>query len=207
MPFELPKLPYATSSLHPFMSEETFNFHYLKHHATYVDKLNALIKQTAMESLFLEQIIRQSSGAIFNNAAQVWNHTFFWHCLSPDGGNLPQGILLDAIVQNWGAFEEFKRQFTEQAINNFGSGWTWLVATKDGKLEIINTSNAATPVTQHGVKPLLTVDVWEHAYYIDHRNARPAYLDAFWNIVNWSFAEANFEHEELESLFAHLSNS
>ena len=187
---ELPELPYAKNALEPHISEETLEYHYGRHHATYVKKLNNLIAGTKFESMPLEDIIRESTGSIFNNAAQVWNHSFYWKCLSPDGGGEPRGELASAIEQSYKSYTEFKKQFSEAAISNFGSGWTWLVKNADGRLEIINTSNAETPITD-GKQPLLTCDVWEHAYYIDYRNARPSYLEAFWNIVNWDFAAQN----------------
>ncbi len=187
---ELPELPYAKNALEPHISEETLEYHYGRHHATYVKKLNNLIAGTKFESMPLEDIIRESTGSIFNNAAQVWNHIFYWKCLSPDGGGEPRGELASAIQQSYKSYTEFKKQFSEAAISNFGSGWTWLVKNADGQLEIINTSNAETPITD-GKQPLLTCDVWEHAYYIDYRNARPSYLEAFWNIVNWDFAAQN----------------
>lgn len=187
---ELPELPYAKNALEPHISEETLEYHYGKHHATYVNKLNTLVEGTEFESMSLEDIINKASGGIFNNAAQVWNHTFYWNCLSPDGGGEPEGELATAIEKAFNSFDEFKKQFTESAIGNFGSGWTWLVKNADGQLEIVNTGNAGNPMTD-GKQPLLTCDVWEHAYYIDYRNARPSYLDAFWNLVNWKFVSAN----------------
>jgi Fe-Mn family superoxide dismutase len=187
---ELPELPYAKNALEPHISEETLEYHYGKHHATYVNKLNTLVGGTEFESMSLEDIINKASGGIFNNAAQVWNHTFYWNCLSPNGGGEPEGELATAIEKAFNSFDEFKKQFTESAIGNFGSGWTWLVKNADGQLEIVNTGNAGNPMTD-GKKPLLTCDVWEHAYYIDYRNARPSYLDAFWNLVNWKFVSAN----------------
>jgi Fe-Mn family superoxide dismutase len=187
---ELPELPYAKNALEPHISEETLEYHYGKHHATYVNKLNTLIAGTEFESMSLEDIIKKASGGIFNNAAQVWNHTFYWNCLSPNGGGKPEGELATAIEKAFNSFDEFKKQFTESAIGNFGSGWTWLVKNADGQLEIVNTGNAGNPMTD-GKQPLLTCDVWEHAYYIDYRNARPSYLDAFWNLANWEFVSAN----------------
>ncbi|MCE0494585.1 superoxide dismutase [Fe] [Vibrio salinus] len=191
MAFELPALPYAKDALEPHISAETLDFHYGKHHNTYVVKLNGLIPGTEFENKSLEDIIKTSTGGIFNNAAQVWNHTFYWHCLSPKGGNEPTGVVADAINAAFGSFEEFKEKFTESAVNNFGSGWTWLVKKADGSVAITNTSNAATPLTEEGITPLLTVDVWEHAYYIDYRNVRPDYLAAFWALVNWEFVAEN----------------
>lgn len=190
MAIELPPLPYAQDALEPHISKETIEFHYGKHHNTYVVKLNGLLEGTPDEDKSLEEIVKSSSGGIFNNAAQVWNHTFYWNCLSPNGGGEPAGALASAINAHFGSVEEFKAQFTDSAVNNFGSGWTWLVQNTDGGLEIVNTSNAATPLSD-GVVPLLTVDVWEHAYYIDYRNLRPKYMEAFWALVNWDFAEDN----------------
>ncbi|CFQ56989.1 superoxide dismutase [Fe] [Yersinia alsatica] len=190
MSFELPALPYAQNALEPHISAETLEYHYGKHHNTYVVNLNNLIKDTEFAAKTLEEIIKTSSGGIFNNAAQVWNHTFYWHCLSPNGGGEPTGKVADAIKQSFGSFAEFKAQFTDAAVKNFGAGWTWLVKKADGTLAIVSTSNAATPLTTSD-KPLLTVDVWEHAYYIDYRNARPKYLENFWALVNWSFVEQN----------------
>ncbi|KJG13054.1 superoxide dismutase [Photobacterium iliopiscarium] len=193
MAFELPALPYAINALEPHISQETLEYHYGKHHNTYVVKLNGLVEGTDLAEKSLEEIVQTSTGGVFNNAAQVWNHTFYWHCLSPNGGGEPTGELADAIVKAFGSFAEFKAKFTDSAINNFGSGWTWLVKTEDGALEIVNTSNAGCPIAEEGLKmtPLLTVDVWEHAYYIDYRNMRPSYMDAFWALVNWDFAAKN----------------
>lgn len=187
---QLPELPYAKNALEPHISEETLEYHYGKHHATYVNKLNDMIAGTEFESMSLEDIIKKASGGIFNNAAQVWNHSFYWNCLSPEGGGEPEADLAAAIEKAFNSFADFKKQFTEAAVGNFGSGWTWLVKTPDGKLEIVNTSNAETPISGDK-QPLLTCDVWEHAYYIDYRNARPSYLDAFWKLVNWKFVSAN----------------
>ncbi len=191
MSIELPALPYAQDALEPHISKETLEFHYGKHHNTYVVKLNGLIDGTPDADKSLEEIVKHSSGGVFNNAAQIWNHTFYWHCLSPNGGGEPEGAVADAINGAFGSFAEFKSKFTDSAVNNFGSGWTWLVKNADGSLAIVNTSNAATPLTDEGVTPLLTVDVWEHAYYIDYRNARPNYMEAFWNLVNWEFVASN----------------
>ncbi len=191
MSIELPALPYAQDALEPHISKETLEFHYGKHHNTYVVKLNGLIDGTPDADKTLEEIVTSSSGGVFNNAAQIWNHTFYWHCLSPNGGGEPDGAVADAISAAFGSFEDFKSKFTDSAVNNFGSGWTWLVKNADGSLAIVNTSNAATPLTDEGVTPLLTVDVWEHAYYIDYRNARPNYMEAFWKLVNWEFVAAN----------------
>ncbi len=191
MTHELPALPYAMDALAPTLSQETLEYHYGKHHQAYVTNLNNLIPGTEFESMSLEDIVMKSSGGIFNNAAQVWNHTFYWNCLSPNGGGAPSGALAAAIDAKFGSFEEFKKQFNQAGATNFGSGWTWLVKNADGSLEIFNTSNAGTPMTS-GKKALLTLDVWEHAYYIDYRNMRPKYLETMWNIVNWDFVAANF---------------
>jgi Fe-Mn family superoxide dismutase len=191
MEHKLPPLPYAMDALQPLISKETLEFHYGKHHQTYVTNLNNLIKGTEFENLSLEDIVRKSSGGIFNNAAQVWNHTFYWNGLAPKAGGAPGGALAAGIDKKWGSFEAFKDAFAKSAVGNFGSGWTWLVKKADGSLDIVNTSNAATPLTGTD-KPLLTCDVWEHAYYIDYRNRRPDYLGAFWQLVNWDFAAKNF---------------
>ena len=191
MAFELPALPYAKDALAPHISAETLEYHYGKHHQTYVTNLNNLVPGTEFEGLSLEEIVKKSSGGIFNNAAQVWNHTFYWHSLSPNGGGAPSGALADAIDKAFGSFEKFKEELTKTAVTTFGSGWAWLVKNADGSLALVSTSNAATPLTT-GQTPILTVDVWEHAYYIDYRNLRPKYLEAFWALVNWEFASANF---------------
>ncbi|MEP7706285.1 Fe-Mn family superoxide dismutase [Paraglaciecola sp. 25GB23A] len=191
MAFELPALPYEKNALEPHISAETLEYHYGKHHATYVTKLNGLVEGTDMASKSLEEIVKSSEGGVFNNAAQIWNHTFYWNCLSPNGGGEPTGALADAIRAKWGSFADFKAALNDKAVNNFGSSWTWLVKTANG-LDIVNTSNAGTPLTDSSVTPLLTVDLWEHAYYIDYRNARPKYLEGFWSLVNWDFAAANF---------------
>ena len=191
MAHQLPTLPYAKDALAPVISAETIEYHYGKHHQAYVTNLNNLIPGTEFESLSLEEIILKSSGGIFNNAAQVWNHTFYWNSLSPTGGGAATGALADAINATFGSFDEFKTQFTQSAVTNFGSGWTWLVKNADGSIEIFNTANAGTPMTS-GKKALLTVDVWEHAYYIDYRNARPKYLETIWDKINWQFAAANY---------------
>ena len=191
MTHTLPALPYDMDALAPHISKETLEYHYGKHHQTYVTNLNNLIAGTEFESASLEDIVKKASGGIFNNAAQVWNHTFYWNSLSPQGGGEPTGALADAIKAKWGGVDAFKEAFNKSAAGNFGSGWTWLVKKADGSVDIVNTSNAATPLTA-GDKPLLTCDVWEHAYYIDYRNARPKYLETFWKIVNWKFAQENF---------------
>ncbi|WOJ93449.1 Fe-Mn family superoxide dismutase [Congregibacter variabilis] len=190
MAFELPALPYEQNALEPHISAETLEYHYGKHHKSYVDKLNGMLAGTELESASLEDVIRQSEGGVFNNAAQIWNHSFYWECLSPNGGGEPTGALADAINSAFGSFAAFKEAFSGAAAGNFGSGWTWLVQNADGSVAISNTSNAGCPLTD-GVTPLLTVDVWEHAYYIDYRNARPKYLAAFWNLVNWDFVASN----------------
>ncbi len=186
MAFELPPLPYAKNALEPHMSAETLEYHHGKHHQTYVTNLNNLIKGSEHESSDLETIIRNSQGGLFNNAAQVWNHTFFWNCLSPNGGGEPTGKLADAINVAFGSFAAFKEEFSKTAVTTFGSGWAWLVQRPDGSLAVVSTSNAGTPLTGDD-KALLTCDVWEHAYYIDYRNARPKFVEAFWNLVNWDF--------------------
>jgi len=191
MEHKLPELPYAMDALEPHISKETLEFHYGKHHATYVTNLNNLIKGTEFEDMPLEEIVKKSSGGIFNNAAQVWNHTFYWNGFKPNGGGEPSGALADAINAAFGSFADFKEKFTQSAATNFGCGWTWLVKNADGGLEIVNTTGAGNPMTE-GKTPLLTVDVWEHAYYIDYRNARPKYLEAYWNLVNWDFVAGNF---------------
>lgn len=191
MAHTLPELPYAKDALAPHISAETIDFHYGKHHQTYVTNLNNLIKGTEFENASLEDIILKSSGGLFNNAAQIWNHTFYWNCLSPNGGGAPTGELADAINQTFGSFEDFKEKFSQTAITTFGSGWGWLVKNEDGSLALASTSNAGTPMTS-GQKAILTCDVWEHAYYIDFRNARPKYVETFWQLVNWDFASKNF---------------
>jgi Fe-Mn family superoxide dismutase len=189
--FELPKLPYEMDALSPYLSKETLEYHYGKHHQAYVDNLNKLIPGTEFEKMSLEEIIMKSSGGIFNNAAQIWNHTFYWHCLTPKSSKEPHGKLADAINKKFGSFDKFKTEFTESGKKLFGSGWTWLAKNNKGELEIINESNAGLPMKEDK-KALLTCDVWEHAYYIDYRNARPKYLDNFWQIVNWDFVADNF---------------
>lgn len=191
MEHKLDALPYDMEALAPHISRETLEFHYGKHHQAYATNLNNLIKGTEFENFSLEDIIRKSSGVIFNNAAQIWNHTFYWKSLSPAGGGKPSGALAAAIERKWGSVEAFQEAFTKSAIGNFGSGWTWLVRKPDGAVDIVNTSNAATPLTGAD-QPLLTCDVWEHAYYVDYRNRRPDYVAAFWKLVNWEFAAQNF---------------
>lgn len=186
MAIELPSLPYDRTALEPHISAETIDFHYSKHHQAYVTNLNNLIVGTEFESADLETIVRKAQGGLFNYAAQVWNHTFYWNCLAPKAGGAPEGKLAEAINAAFGSFDAFKAEFTKTAIGTFGSGWAWLVQRADGSLALVSTSNAATPITGTD-KPLLTCDVWEHAYYVDYRNMRPKYVEAFWNLVNWDF--------------------
>ena len=190
MEYKLPELPYNGDALAPHISAETIDYHYGKHHKAYVDNLNKLIPGTEFENMSLEEIVQKASGGIFNNAAQIWNHTFYWNGLSPKGGGEPSGELASAITKGFGSFEKFKGKFTNAAVAQFGSGWAWLVKNLDGSLTIEATSNAENPLKQ-GKKALLTCDVWEHAYYIDYRNARAKYLEGFWNLVNWDFVAAN----------------
>lgn len=192
MSIELPALPYDRTALEPHISAETIDFHYGKHHQGYVTNLNKMIEGTEFASLSLEEIIRKAQGGMFNNAAQVWNHSFYWNCLKPNGGGAPAGKLGDAINAAFGSFDKFKEEFTKTAVTTFGSGWAWLVQRADGSLALVSTPNAATPLTGTD-KPLMTCDVWEHAYYIDYRNARPKYLEAFWNLVNWDFVAGNLK--------------
>ena len=193
MEHTLPPLPYAMDALAPHISKETFEYHFGKHHQAYVTNLNNLIKGTEFENAGLEDIVKKSSGGIFNNSAQVWNHTFFWSSMKPNGGGAPSGALADAINKKWGSFDEFKKAFQASAVGNFGSGWTWLVKKPDGTVDIVNTSNAATTPLTTGDKALLTIDVWEHAYYVDYRNARPKFVDTFLaSLANWDFAAKNF---------------
>ncbi len=192
MTHTLPPLPYATDALAPHMSKETFEYHYAKHHQAYATNLNNLIVGTEFAEATLEAIIQKASGPIFNNAAQVWNHSFFWNSMKPAGGGAPSGALAAAINAKWGGLDAFKEAFTKSAVGNFGSSWTWLVKKPDGTVDIVNTSNAATPLTGAD-KPLLTIDLWEHAYYIDYRNLRPKFVGTFLDaLANWGFAEANF---------------
>ena len=191
MTHELPPLPYAIDALAPHISKETLEFHHGKHHKTYVDNLNKLIPGTEFENLSLEDIVRKSSGGMFNNAAQIWNHTFYWNCLAPNAGGKPIGALAAAIDKAFGSFDAFKEKFSQTAIGTFGSGWGWLVKNASGSVEVVSTSNAGCPLTA-GQTPLLTCDVWEHAYYIDYRNARAKYVETFWNLVNWDFVARNF---------------
>jgi superoxide dismutase, Fe-Mn family len=192
MTFELPALPYAMDALAPHISKETLEYHYGKHHRTYVTNLNNLVPGTEFETMSLEDIMKKSSGPIFNNAAQIWNHTFYWHSMSPNAGGEPTGALAAAIQKDFGSFADFKTAFTKAATTVFGSGWAWLVKNKSGVLEIVQTSNAGNPLLDDK-KPLLVCDVWEHAYYIDTRNDRAAYMNHFWNLVNWAFAADNLK--------------
>lgn len=192
MTHELPKLPYAMDALEPYISKETLEYHYGKHHKAYVDNLNKLIPGTEFENMSLEETIMKSSNGIFNNAAQIWNHTFYWHCMTPKSSGEPSGKLADAIKKTFNSFDEFKKLFEQTAVKTFGSGWAWLAKNNKGEIEIISTSNAGTPMTQHK-KALLTCDVWEHAYYIDYRNLRPTYVEKWWNLVNWDFVKEKFE--------------
>jgi len=189
MKHELPPLPYSMDALEPHISRETLEYHYGKHHNTYVVNLNNLIQGTEFENMSLDDIVLKASGPIFNNAAQVWNHTFYWNSLSPNGGGAPGGAIAEAINRDFGSFDDFKEAFSKAAVTLFGSGWAWLVKS-GGKLEIVQTQNAGNPMTD-GKQPILTCDVWEHAYYIDYRNARPKYVENFWNLVNWEFANQN----------------
>lgn len=184
MPFELPKLPYAADALHPFISKQTIDFHYGKHHATYVNNLNNLVQGTRFENASLDQIVREAEGPVFNNGAQIWNHTFYFESFSPTGGREPSGPLAATITAAFGSFESFKEQFTKSAVTLFGSGWSWLVKRPDGNLEIVQEPNAGNPLRKD-FTPLLTCDVWEHAYYLDYQNKRADYLQAFWNILDW----------------------
>jgi Fe-Mn family superoxide dismutase len=192
MAFKLEALPYEKNALAPHISQETLEFHYGKHHQGYVTKLNGLVADTPLAQKSLEELVKTESGKVFNNAAQIWNHTFYWKSLSPKGGNAPTGKIADAINASFGSFDEFKKKFQEEAINHFGSGWVWLVRDDNNKLEIVGAHDAGNPLTQ-GKTPVLTCDVWEHAYYIDYRNDRAKYLEAFWNLVNWEFASANLK--------------
>ena len=191
MEHQLPQLPFAIDALAPHMSKETLEYHHGKHHQAYVTNLNNLIKGNEYEEMSLEEIIKKSSGGVFNNAAQVWNHTFYWNCLKPNGGGEPSGALAEAINKKFGSFAAFKEEFSKVAVGTFGSGWGWLVKNADGSVELMSTSNAGTPMTS-GKVALLTCDVWEHAYYIDYRNARPKYVEAFWNLVNWDFVTQQY---------------
>ena len=192
MAHTLPPLPYAQAALAPHLSKEAFEYHYGKHHQAYVTILNNLIPGTEFENLSLEEIVKKSSGGVYNNAAQIWNHTFFWNCMKPQGGGEPTGALAAAIDAKFGSYAAFKEAFTKSAVGNFGSGWTFLVKKADGSVDIVNMGPAGTPLTT-GDTALLTVDVWEHAYYIDYRNARPKFVETFLtSLVNWDFAAQNF---------------
>ena len=190
MTFKLPDLPYPLDALAPHISAETLEFHHGKHHNAYVTNLNKLVEGTADAEKSLEDLVKSSEGGIFNNAAQVWNHSFYWKCLSPNGGGKPSGKVLSEIESAFGSFESFKEAFTTACLTQFGSGWAWLVKDASGKLVIEKTANADTPLKSGG-KPVLTCDVWEHAYYVDYRNARPKYVESFWNLVNWDFVLEN----------------
>ncbi len=189
--FQLPKLPYAMDALQPHISKETLEYHYGKHHQAYVNNLNNLTKDNEFASMSLEDIIIKASGGIFNNAAQVWNHTFYWNSMTPKSASEPAGKLADAIKKQFGSFDDFKKLFSQSATTLFGSGWTWLIKNHNGELEIMNTGNAGLPMKE-GKQALLTCDVWEHAYYIDYRNVRPTYVENFWKLVNWDFVTENF---------------
>lgn len=192
--FELPKLPYQNDALEPHISKKTLEFHHGKHHAAYVKNLNALIVNTQFEKMSLEEIVRNSDGAVFNNAAQVWNHTFYWNCLTParKSKTKPSGKLMKAIERDFGGFDDFKESFTKQSVSLFGSGWTWLVSDDKGSLSIMRTENAKNPLALEHVSPLMCCDVWEHAYYLDYQNLRPDYLNGFWHVINWGFVEKNY---------------
>ena len=193
MKHELPKLPYALDALEPHMSKETLEYHYGKHHKAYIDKTNELIQGTKFEESPLDYIVKHAAkGPLFNQAAQAWNHSFFWQCLGPDRGGKPEGALLQAIEKAYGGFEAFQKTFGEKAAGLFGSGWVWLVKNSDGGVDILQTANGDTPITGDAA-PLITCDVWEHAYYLDHRNDRAKYVKAYWNLANWEFAGENFE--------------
>jgi len=191
MAFQLPALPYAINALEPFISQQTLEFHYGKHHQAYVDNLNKLAPESSFANATLEDIVLKADGGIFNNGAQVWNHTFYWNCLTPNGGGEPTGKLADAIKQSFGSFEEFKQKFSTASVTLFGAGWARLVKDQDGKLQIVQESNAGNPMRKN-LTPVLTCDVWEHAYYIDKQNRRPAYVEDFWKLINWDFAAKNF---------------
>lgn len=201
MKFKLPELPYSSSGLAPFLSAETLEFHYGKHHKTYIDKMNDALPGTEFADMSLEDLVRKTTGPLFNNAAQAWNHTFYWFGLGPASSEPTSGPLFDAIKTNFGSMEEFKKKFTDKTVGVFGSGWGWLVQKPDGKLDIVGTSNAECPL-RTGDKPLLTADVWEHAYYIDYRNLRPKYMETFWKHVNWKFVEKNLTTKEMPNMTA-----
>lgn len=194
MEHQLPELPYSKTALQPHISSETLEYHHGKHHKAYVTKLNELIKGTEFENKSLDEIIKKAQGPVFNNAAQHWNHSFFWNCMSPQGGGTPTGQIAELINKKFGNFDKFKEEFSKLAVGNFGSGWTWIVKGSNGDIELMNTGNADNPM-KHGKKALLTLDVWEHAYYIDYRNARPDFVKAFWNLTNWNFVNQNLNQE------------
>ncbi|HNZ49152.1 MAG TPA: superoxide dismutase [Candidatus Hydrogenedentes bacterium] len=190
MSFSQPPLPYDLGALNPFVSEEQMSFHYGKHHLAYFNNLNGLVDGKPEADMALLDVVKQSEGGVFNNSAQAWNHSFFWHCMSPGGGGAPAGDIASRITRDFGSFDVFKEQFSSAAAKLFGSGWAWLAADASGKLEIMPLSNADTPV-RHGKTAILTLDVWEHAYYIDYRNLRPKFIEGFWDVVNWDFANKN----------------
>jgi Fe-Mn family superoxide dismutase len=192
MAFIKPKLPYDLGALHPFVSEEQMDYHYNKHHEAYFKKLNILVDGKQESDMDLETLIKQTQGPIFNNAAQCWNHTFFWHCMSPSGGGKPKHELMHAIERDFGSLEQFKKELSDKAASLFGSGWAWLAKDAQGKLEIMPLSNADTPL-KHGKTPILTLDVWEHAYYIDYRNERPRFIEKFFDVIDWNFVEKCFK--------------
>lgn len=194
MEHQLPELPYSKTALQPHISSETLEYHHGKHHKAYVTKLNELIRGTEFETKSLDEIIKKAEGPVFNNAAQHWNHSFFWNCMSPQGGGTPTGQIAELINKKFGNFDKFKEEFSKLAVGNFGSGWTWIVRGSNGDIELMNTGNADNPM-KHGKKALLTLDVWEHAYYIDYRNARPDFVKAFWNLTNWNFVNQNLNQE------------
>lgn len=206
--FKLPELPYNLDGLEPYISKKTLEYHYGKHHKAYVDNLNALLADEAgFAGKNVEEIIASASGKIFNNAAQAFNHTFYWYCMRPvaeDEANEPSAKLKDVLEENFGSVEDFKKQFTEVAKDHFGSGWAWLQKTKSGKIEIIGMHDADTPII-NGDAPLLALDVWEHAYYLDYQNNRPDYIEAFWRVVNWDFVEKNLEGKEESSLMEQVN--
>jgi len=208
MKFELPKLPYSMSDLKPHVSSETLEFHYGRHHKAYVDKTNAMIEGTKFANATLEQIVQESEGGLFNNAAQAWNHTFYWNCMTPANQTTPpKGGLLESIKRDFGSLEDFKKSFTQTAMNTFGSGWAWLVKEKSSQLlTLVSTSNAENPMRQ-GLVPLLVCDVWEHAYYVDYRNERAKYLEGFWNLINWNFVEKCYQKNEVENLTSLMTAS
>lgn len=200
MAFELPPLPYSRDALAPHITEETLNYHYGKHHQAYVNKTNAAIEGTGLDGKPLLEVIRAAKAkgdqGLYNNSAQVWNHSFYWHSMSPNGGGKPSGKIAEMIDAAFGSFDKFKDEFSSKGAGNFASGWTWLCENGSGKLEIVNTDDADTPVAKDGMKPLLTMDVWEHAYYLDRQNDRGAYIDHFFELVNWEFAGSNLDKDQ-----------